>query len=185
MALLRIRGNKGQALTTVPPNVARLREPAYPRSMDRLSALRAILAQSSDPSNPSAEQIRELFERVRCIAVVGFSRDPAKDARRVPSYLAAKGYDVVPVNPGAQWIMGREAYPTLGDVREPVDLVVVFRPSSQAGAVVRAAMARAERPAIWLQEGIRTDDEAREARKLGRIVVQDLCTYKVHRALYT
>jgi predicted CoA-binding protein len=153
--------------------------------MDRLSALRGILAHSSDPSNPSAEQIRELFERVRCIAVVGFSRDPTKAARRVPSYLAAKGYDVVPINPKARWIMGRETHATLGDVQEPVDLVVVFRPSSEAGAVVREAMARAERPAIWLQEGIRADEEAREARDRGWIVVQDLCTYKVHRALYT
>jgi predicted CoA-binding protein len=153
--------------------------------MDHLSALRAILAQSADSFNPSAEQLHELFERVRRIAVVGFSRDPTKAARRVPSYLAAKGYDVVPVNPNAQRIMGRPSHPTLSDVTEPVDLVVVFRPSFQAGAVVREAMARAEQPAIWLQEGILADGEAREARDRGLIVVQDLCTYKAHRALYT
>lgn len=153
--------------------------------MDRLSALRAILAESSDPLNPSAGQIQELFEHARRMAVVGMSRDPTKAARRVPSYLAAKGYDIVPVNPHAERILGRLAHPVLSDVLEPVDLVVVFRPSPQAGAVVREAMTRAERPAIWLQEGIRADEEAREARNRGWLVVQDLCTYKVHRALHT
>jgi predicted CoA-binding protein len=153
--------------------------------MDHLSALRAILAESSDPFNPPAEQLRELFERARRMAVVGMSRDLGKAARRVPSYLAAKGYDIVPVNPHAERIMGRLAHPVLSDILEPVDLVVVFRPSPEAGAVIREAMARAERPAIWLQEGIRADEEARDGRDRGWIVVQDLCTYKVHRALYT
>lgn len=153
--------------------------------MDHLSALRAVLSSSSDPRNPPVERIQELFGRVHRIAVVGMSRDPTKAARRVPSYLAAKGYDIVPVNPHAERIMGRIAHPTLSDVLEPVELVVVFRPSDQAGAFIREAMTRPERPAIWLQEGIRADPDAREARAGGWLVVQDLCTYKVHRALFT
>jgi predicted CoA-binding protein len=197
VALPRIGGNKAGDARRLWPGVTgmgRCAQPAplplphgrpYPRLMDHLSALRAILAQSSDPLNPSAERIQRLFERVRRMAVVGMSRDPAKAARRVPSYLAAKGYDVVPVNPNAERIMGRLAHPVLGDVLEPVDLVVVFRPSREAGAVIREATARTERPAIWLQEGIRADEEAREARDHGWVVVQDLCTYKAHRALYT
>lgn len=156
----------------------------YSRFMDHMSALRAVLAESSDPLNPSTEQIRELFQRVHRLAVVGISRDPTKAARRVPSYLAAKGYDITPVNPNAERIMGRLAHSTVGAVPDPVELVVVFRPSDEAGGVIHEAMTRPERPAIWLQEGIRADVEAAEARKRGWLVVQDLCTYKVHRALY-
>lgn len=153
--------------------------------MDRLEALRRVLADSSDPGNPSAEELSALFERLRRIAVVGISRDPAKAARRVPSYLAAKGYDIVPVNPSAGRILGKVAFARLADVAEPVDMVVVFRPSAEAGGVIRAAAARPERPAIWLQEGIRADGAAGEARRAGLLVVQDLCSYKVHRALFT
>lgn len=153
--------------------------------MQPLDALEALLRESADPNNPSAEEIQRLFERMQRVAVVGISRDPAKAARRVPSYLAAKGYDVVPVNPHAERIMGRAAYPRLADVLEPVDLVVVFRPSEQAGAVVDEAATREETPAIWLQEGIRADAAAARARARGLLVVQDLCAYKVHRALYT
>lgn len=117
------------------------------------------------------------------MAVVGISRFPEKPARRVPAYLAAKGYEIVPVNPSADRILGRQAYARLDDVADPVDIVLIFRPSEQAGAFVRAAAARPERPAIWLSEGIRADAEIAAAREEGIMAVQDLCAYKAHRAL--
>jgi predicted CoA-binding protein len=153
--------------------------------MQRLRALRRILAESSDRSNPEPERIEALFQRLHRIAVVGLSRDPSKAARRVPSYLAAQGYEVIPVNPHANRMMGRPAVARLADVDDHLDLVVVFRPSDEAGAIITEAAARPGRPAIWLQEGIRSDDEAAAARAQGRLVVQDLCTYKVHRAIFT
>jgi predicted CoA-binding protein len=153
--------------------------------MDRLDSVRLLLRESSDPGNPPAEGVVALFERLSRIAVVGLSRDPTKAARRVPSYLAAQGYDLYPVNPHAVRLLGRPATPTLAEVRDPVDLVVVFRPSAEAGAVIQEAVGLEGGPAIWLQEGIRADREAAEARAVGRLVVQDLCTYKVHRALFT
>ncbi len=152
--------------------------------MNRLETLRHLLRESSDRSNPSPERVRRLFESVHRIAVVGLSRDPRKAARRVPSYLAAKGFEIIPVNPFADRILGREAFASLDDLEEPVDLVLVFRPSSGAAAVVEAAARRPERPAIWLQEGIRADGAAAAARAQGINVVQDLCAYKVHRAVF-
>ena len=148
-----------------------------------LAHLMRLLSQSEDLDNPPAERIVEALARVRRIAVVGLSRDPAKAARRVPSYLAAKGYDVVPVNPNADRIFGREALARLDLVTDPVDLVLVFRPSAEAGAVIRDAASRPEAPVIWLQEGIRADREAAEARARGLTVVQDLCIFKAHRAV--
>jgi len=145
--------------------------------------LQRILDASSDPENPSAEALRALFDEVIHIAVVGLSRDPVKAARRVPSYLAAKGYEVLPVNPLADRILGKSARASLAEVTESVDMVMVFRPSEHAGPFVAEAAQRAERPAIWLQEGIRADAEVRAAREDGLVVVQDLCAYKVHRAL--
>jgi predicted CoA-binding protein len=147
--------------------------------------LKRTLAESSDPDNPPPEAMEEIFETVSRIAVVGLSRDPTKPARRVPSYLAAKGFEILPVNPHAERILGRASVSSLEHLEEPVDMVVVFRPSSEAAAVVEQAAAREERPVIWLQEGIRADDAVAVAREAGLTVVQDLCTYKVHRALIT
>jgi len=153
--------------------------------MDRLESLRHLLEESSDPANPTPERVRRLFESVHRIAVVGLSRDPRKAARRVPSYLAAKGYEIIPVNPHADRILGREAFASLSEIDEAVDLVLVFRPSRDAAPVLEEAAARSERPAIWLQEGIRADEAAAAARARGSVVVQDLCAYKVHRAIFT
>ena len=155
------------------------RDPGHARP----SPLDLVLSASTDrEGNPGAEEMRALLRRVHRIAVIGMSRSPSKPSRRVPGYLAANGYDVVPVNPNTERIMGREAYPTLADVPGTVDLVMIFRPPDQAGAFVRQALARPERPAIWLSEGIRADAEVVEARSAGVPAVQDLCAYKVHAA---
>jgi predicted CoA-binding protein len=146
-------------------------------------AVEAVLAESSDPDNPGPDELHDWVRETYRIAVVGLSRDPSKAARRVPSYLAAKGAEVIPVNPNADRILGKPARDTLADVIQPVDMVLVFRPSAEAGAVLREAVARPEDPIAWLQEGIRNDEAAREARAGGHRVVQDLCIYKVHRAL--
>lgn len=148
-----------------------------------LEPLSRVLDQSSDPDNPGAREIHEILTSIRTIAVVGLSRDPAKAARRVPSYLAAKGYDVIPVNPNAERILGREALEHLDDLDEPVDMVLVFRPSEEAGDVIRDAADRPEAPVVWLQEGIRSDEAAAAARRKGLTVVQDVCSFKAHRSL--
>ena len=145
--------------------------------------LARTLDTSSDPANPGPDEISQIMEDTRTIAVVGLSRDPTKAARRVPSYLAAKGFEVIPVNPFATRILGKDARASLADVTDPVDMVLVFRPSSDAGDVIREAAQRPERPVIWLQEGIRNDTAAAEARASGITVIQDLCIYKVHRVL--
>lgn len=151
--------------------------------MDHLAEVRALLRSSSDPENPSAEELHTLFETVHRIAVIGLSRFPEKAARRVPSYLAAKGYEIVPINPNAERIFGKHVYATLAEVPGKLDMVVIFRPSAQAGRFVKEAADRPERPAIWLQQGIRADEEVAAARAAGITAVQDLCTFSVHRAL--
>jgi predicted CoA-binding protein len=145
--------------------------------------LEGVLSTSSDPATPSAEEMHAIVRRTLRIAVVGISRDPAKAARRVPSYLRTRGAEIIPVNPHADRILGRDVVRSLDDVETDVDMVLVFRPSQEAGDVVRQAMRRPEKPVIWLQEDIRNDEAAREARDAGFTVVQDLCIYKVHRAL--
>jgi predicted CoA-binding protein len=153
--------------------------------VNTLLEVKRELQASSDPGNPTAEELRAVLERVERIAVIGLSRHIEKPARRVPSYLAAKGYDVIPVNPNAERILGQPAFDRLSEVTDPVDMVLVFRPSEQAGQFVQEAAARPERPVIWLQSGIRADEEVAAAREAGLTVVQDLCAYRIHRALFS
>lgn len=149
--------------------------------MPATEKLTRVLRESSDPDNPGPDAIRRIVAEARTIAVVGLSRDPAKAARRVPSYLSTRGFRVIPVNPHADRILGQEALASLDDLEEAVDLVLVFRPSADAGAVVDQARRRDDEAVIWLQEGIRADEAAERARAEGRVVVQDLCIFKVYR----
>ena len=80
-------------------------------------------------------------------------------------------------------ILGKVAKDSLKDVAEPVDMVLIFRPSEEAAQVAEMAMTREERPIIWLQKEIRADQMAATARGLGFTVVQDLCAYEIHKAL--
>jgi predicted CoA-binding protein len=157
--------------------------PLSSRAVSKERELRRLLKASSDRDNPSPDALAALLGEARHIAVVGLSRYLEKAARRVPSYLAAKGFDVIPVNPNAERLLGRRSYPTLEAVEESIDLVLVFRPSEVAAAVVEDALKLPGAPAIWLQTGVAADEAARAARSAGRTVVQDLCIFRVHRVL--
>jgi len=117
------------------------------------------------------------------IAVVGCSSTPGKAAHNVPKYMLEHGYDIVPVNPFADEIFGREAADSLADVVETIDVVCVFRPSEEVSDVVDAALERDDVNAIWTQSGIRDDDAAARATADGRTVVQDRCLKVEHRRL--
>ncbi|MBX6354652.1 MAG: CoA-binding protein [Micromonosporaceae bacterium] len=108
------------------------------------------------------------------IAVVGASRDEDKTAHRVPAEMQRHGWRIIPVNPYADEIFGETAYRTLADIPEPVDLVNVFRPSSDAAQVVREAVAIGA-PAVWLQLGITSAEGRKIAAEAGIDYVEDRC----------
>lgn len=132
------------------------------------------------------DALRSLLD-YETIAVVGCSATPGKAAHEIPVYMQRHGYRVVPVNPYHDEVLGETAYDSLADVPEDIDLVNVFRPSSEAGAVVDAAIERASErgdvKAVWLQLGIRDDDAAKRAQEAGLEFVQNKC-YKVEHARF-
>jgi len=127
-------------------------------------------------------ELREILELDR-VAVVGCSASPGKDAHEIPKYLLEQGYDVVPVNPFADEIFGREAYDSLADVPGEIDIVDVFRPSEEVSDIVDAALERDDDAVIWLQLGIHDDEAVERAEAAGRRVVQDRCMKPTHQQL--
>lgn len=117
------------------------------------------------------------------VAVVGCSSTPGEAAHDVPQYLIEHGYDVVPVNPHADEVFGREAYDSLGEVDEEVDVVEVFRPSDEVAAIVEEALERDDVKVVWTQIGIGDDEAAARAESAGLRVVQDRCMRVEHRRL--
>lgn len=133
------------------------------------------------PVEPDAE-IREILE-YETIAVVGCSATPGKDAHEIPKYLHAQGYEIIPVNPFADDVLGRPAYDSLSAVEEPIDVVDVFRPSDEVAGIVDEVLERDDIDVIWLQLGIHDDDAVARAEASGRRVVQDRCMKPEHKRL--
>lgn len=124
---------------------------------------------------PNDEEIREILNSVKTIAVVGWSPRPDRPSNYVAGFLAAKGYRVIPVNPGqaGQVVLGEVVRSSLDEVG-PFDMVDIFRRSEEAGAVADQAVALGAR-VVWMQLGVIDEAAAERARASGARVVMNRC----------
>lgn len=134
-----------------------------------------------DTDSFSDDQIRDILS-LKKIAVVGMSQFQHKDAHMVPRYLIANNYEVIPVNPNADEILGRKSFAHTSEVPGQIDIVDVFRPSDQVLPIVEDAIKKNPK-VIWLQEGIHNKEAEELARKHGIKVVFNRCMLAEHRRL--
>lgn len=125
------------------------------------------------------EAVRAILHRMRTVAIVGMSADPQKASSFVASYLRYAGWDVIPVNPRAEEILGLRCYPRLEAIPRPVELVDIFRPAADVGPIVESAIAIGAR-AVWQQLRIVNLEAAARARAAGLLSVVDLCVKMEH-----
>lgn len=127
----------------------------------------------------SSETINKILKDCQTIAVVGVSSSLSRPSHGVAAYMRRHGYKVIPVNPNETEVFGLRSYASLADVPEKIDLVDVFRRSSEAGAAVDEAIAVGAK-AVWLQEGVIDAAAAQRAEAAGLLVVMDRCWLKEH-----
>lgn len=133
----------------------------------------------------SDAEIRELLAGTKTIAVVGIKMESYQPAFYVPQYMQSAGFEIIPVPvyyPEATEILGEKVYRKLTDVPQTIDLVNLFRRSSDVAKHAEDILAKKPK-AVWLQSGIRNDEVAVSLAKAGIKVVQDLCLMVEHRAL--
>jgi predicted CoA-binding protein len=119
-----------------------------------------------------------LLGNVKSIAVVGASPNEARPSFGVMRFLISKGYQIIPVNPGQAGgeILGQTVMAALGDLKEPVDMIDVFRASEAIPAIADEILALPWKPKlVWLQLGIRNDDAAAKLEAAGIMVVMNRC----------
>jgi predicted CoA-binding protein len=127
----------------------------------------------------SKETIKKILHDCRTIAVVGLSSNPGRPSYGVASYMKRRDYKVIAVNPNETEVFGEKAYASLAEVPGKVDLVDIFRRSSEAGTAVDEAIAIGAK-AVWLQEGVIDGAAAQRAAAAGLLVVMDRCWLKEH-----
>lgn len=122
------------------------------------------------------EEIRRALVNARTVAVVGCSPNPARPSHMIARYLQESGYRVIPVNPGHRQILGEKCYASLFEIPPEVriDIVDVFRRSSEVAPVADAAIARGA-GFFFMQEGVRDEAAALRLEKAGIPVAMDRC----------
>ena len=129
----------------------------------------------------SDEQIRDILS-LKKVVVIGMSKHSSKAAHNVPKYLSDNGYDITPVNPTAEEILGKKCYGSVSKIDEEIEIVDIFRPSEQVLPFVQEAIKKKPK-VIWLQEGIHNSEAEELARKDGIKVVYNRCMLAEHKRL--
>lgn len=129
------------------------------------------------------EPARELLESCKTIAIVGLSDNPERPSYRIAQYLQKHGYHIIPVNPMVTEVLGQKAYPDLGSIPVPFDLVNVFRAEDELTELFDEALEQ-KVPAIWLQPGLHCAEGEQRALMEGIPVFTDHCIMMEHKRLF-
>ncbi len=132
----------------------------------------------------SSTEIKDIFSRIKTIAIVGLSPKPEKDSHKVARYLQQAGYKIIPIYPQEEVILGEKVYRNLSEIKEPIDMVDIFRKSEFIATIVDEVLDRGEVKCVWTQLGLIDNQSASKAITAGLCVVQNLCTKIEHQKLF-
>lgn len=147
------------------------------------------LLEFSEAGSLAKDDAKEILSKYKTVAVVGVSRDPAKDGHRVAKYLQTEGFRIIPVNPTCDEVLGEKCYKSLlempSEIQRTIEIVDVFRPSPETPAIVEQAVKLKERYdkpyVVWMQFGIINEQAAEKAREAGIVVVMNRCMMQEHK----
>jgi predicted CoA-binding protein len=133
--------------------------------------------------NATSEEIEKIFKNTKTIAIIGCSPDESKASNMVAKYLKNAGFQIVPVYPKEEEILGEKVYRSLSDIPFKVDMVDIFRKPLVIKSVIEEAIKRGDVDTIWTQLGLVNNEAAKMAEAAGMHVVQNKCTKIEHQMI--
>ena len=129
--------------------------------------------------------IKEILSKHKSIAMIGVSNDPTKASTIVMKYMQEYGYKVYPVNPSAkgQKILGEEVFSKITEIKEPIDIVDVFRPSNEALEIAKDTV-KIGAKVLWLQLGIKSDAARSIVEEKNIEYVENKCTKMEYQKIF-
>lgn len=118
--------------------------------------------------------LRRILTNYKCVAIVGLSANRSRPSNSVAKYLLDHGFDVIPVNPKYNEVLGQQCYPDLTTIPVPVDIVDLFQRSERVPPFVDSAIDIGAK-VIWMQLGIVHEEAAEKARAAGLEVIMNRC----------
>ena len=122
-------------------------------------------------------EIKDILSKYKTIAMIGVRKDPTKPSTIVMKYMQKYGFKVIPVNPRAKGekILGEEVFEKITDIKDPVEIVDVFRPSKEAYAIAEDTV-KIGAKVLWLQLGIKDENAKKLTEKNNIEYVENKCT---------
>lgn len=134
--------------------------------------------------NSNNEEIIEIFNNTKTIAIAGLSPDETKASNIVAKYLQRAGFKIVPVYPKEDEILGEKVYRTISEIPFEIDMVDIFRKPDAIASIVDEAIKRGDVKCVWTQLGLVNNEAAQKAKEAGLTVVQNKCTKIEHARLF-
>ena len=133
--------------------------------------------------NANKEEIQEIFNITKTIAILGLSPDESKPSHRVAKYLQSQGFKIVPVYPKGDNILGEKVYNSLKEIPFEIDMVDIFRKPAVLDSIADVCIERGDVKVFWAQKDIVNNKALQKAKDAGMKVVQNMCTMVEHKAL--
>jgi predicted CoA-binding protein len=133
--------------------------------------------------NSNKEEIQEIFNITKTIAILGLSPDESKPSHRVAKYLQSQGFKIVPVYPKGDNILGEKVYNSLKEIPFEIDMVDIFRKPAVLDSIADVCIERGDVKVFWAQKDIVNNKALQKAKDAGMKVVQNMCTMVEHKAL--
>ena len=133
--------------------------------------------------NSNKEEIQEIFNITKIIAILGLSPDESKPSHRVAKYLQSQGFKIVPVYPKGDKILGEKVYNSLKEIPFEIDMVDIFRKPAVLDSISDVCIERGDIKVFWAQKDIVNNKALQKAKDAGMKVVQNMCTMVEHKAL--
>ncbi|WP_234572074.1 CoA-binding protein [Rhodohalobacter sp. 614A] len=130
--------------------------------------------------------IKEILNSTKTIVIVGCSSKPTRTSYRIAKYLADAGFTIIPVNPNEDSVLGQSCYPQISDIPDDieVDMVDIFRNSQYTAKMVKEIIEWADesgqKPVIWTQIGVSSDEAKTLAEANGFTYIEDKCLMVEH-----
>ena len=132
-------------------------------------------------NNPERDEIGVLLKKSKRIAVVGLSDNPDRTSYMVSKAMQDNGYEIIPVNPAVDSVLGVKAVASLKDIKGHVDIVNIFRRSEFVMDLAKEFM-EIDAEIFWTQLGVVDEEAFKMLKDNGYTVIMDRCI-KVEHAL--
>ncbi|MDO6451123.1 CoA-binding protein [Oceanobacillus profundus] len=132
--------------------------------------------------NPANDELKEILESAKTIAVVGLSNNQDKTAYQIAKIMQEVGYRIIPVNPTVEEVLGEKAYSSLTAIPDKIDIINIFRRPEYLPEIAKEAV-ETDCRIFWAQQGIVNEEAYHYLKERDFTVIMDLCIKVVHAVL--